>query len=64
MHIAGHMLGSPVRPFAPSDVADRGRCIRLLQLMPEWTQRLYEMEKYPGWHDQIVLILAEFSTTK
>lgn len=61
-HLADHMLGSPVRHFfAPSDADDRGRCIRLLKLMPEWKERLYEMEKYPGWSEQISLILTEFS---
>lgn len=29
---------------APSDAADRGRCIRLLQLIPEWVDRLDEMK--------------------
>lgn len=30
---------------APSDAADRGRCIRLLKLIPEWVDRLDEMKK-------------------
>lgn len=29
---------------APSDAADRGRCIRLLKLIPEWVDRLDEMK--------------------
>lgn len=30
---------------APSDAADRGRCIRLLKLIPEWISRLDEMKQ-------------------
>lgn len=33
---------------APSDAGDRGRCIRLLNLMPEWWDRLDEMAKIPS----------------
>lgn len=33
---------------APSDAADRGRCIRLLNLIPEWWDRLDEMSKIPS----------------
>lgn len=43
-HMAlGHDMGysSP-----PSDSSDRGRCIRLLELIPEWINRLGEMRQY------------------
>lgn len=38
--------GNPLRRFsgAPSDAADRGRCIRLLELVPEWIERLDELK--------------------
>ena len=48
--IAAHMTGNPkgdsfgIQP--PSDASDRGRCIRLLELIPEWIPRLQEMTKY------------------
>lgn len=48
--LAAHMLGVKkgghfgMQP--PSDSADRGRCIRLLELIPEWLPRLKEMVQY------------------
>lgn len=61
--------------YPPSDAADRGRCIRLLRLIPEWLPRLPELaEANPGglwdpskpnkavrqsWAYQIPLILQE-----
>jgi hypothetical protein len=33
---------------APSDAGDRGRCIRLLNKMPEWWDRLDEMASIPS----------------
>lgn len=48
--LAAHMTG--VRSNTqwgmqpPSDAADRGRCIRLLELIPEWIPRLKEMAQY------------------
>lgn len=48
--IAKHMTGfSAEQPFGfmpPSDRDDRRRCIRLLELIPEWLPRLKEMVKY------------------
>lgn len=48
--IAKHMTGyssEGVFGFSPpSDSADRNRCIRLLELIPEWIARLPEMVKY------------------
>ena len=46
--IAGHMTANPIEShqMPPSDSDDRGRCIRLLELIPEWIPRLNEMIKY------------------
>lgn len=33
------------RNNAPMDASDRGRCIRLLKLIPEWIERLDEMKQ-------------------
>lgn len=47
--IAKHMTGNPMGRLGmmpPSDADDRGRCIRLLQIIPEWIPRLKEMVKY------------------
>lgn len=33
------------RHSAPSDASDRGRCIRLLNIIPEWIERLDEMKQ-------------------
>lgn len=45
--IANHMAGyQPRRLSPPSDASDRGRCIRLLELIPEWLPRLNEMLHY------------------
>lgn len=48
--ICAHMTGNPTNKTwgfqAPSDMSDRGRCIRLLELIPEWIERLPEMVQY------------------
>lgn len=45
--ICTHMMSYPTRRSSPpSDAGDRGRCIRLLELIPEWIPRLQEMVKY------------------
>jgi len=45
--LAHHMMGYPAGfTMPPSDSGDRGRCIRLLELVPEWIPRLKEMVKY------------------
>lgn len=48
--IASHMTGfASEQPFGfmpPADASDRLRCIRLLELIPEWLPRLDEMKKY------------------
>lgn len=50
----------------PSDPADLGRCLRLLELIPEWRGRIQEMRIYsPGWAglcerwDDIVAMMDE-----
>ena len=50
------------RGGSPGDADDRGRCIRLLQIMPEWVERLDEMKEInQNWSEQIDLIKAELS---
>lgn len=48
--IAKHMTGFSAEGafgfMPPSDSDDRRRCIRLLELIPEWLPRLNEMVKY------------------
>ena len=40
--------------MTPSDNDDYGRCIRLLQLIPEWIDRLDEVTaQYPDWKEAI-----------
>jgi len=55
------MLGEACEGYAPSDCSDLGRCLRLLDLVPEWGKRVHEMAVYgPDWKglierwDQIV----------
>lgn len=45
--IASHMTGIPAKDMTmpPSDASDRGRCIRLLELIPEWIPRLQELAR-------------------
>lgn len=53
--LCAHMLGiKGVRNSIPSDAADRGRCIRLLQLIPEWKDRLDEMAEMPAQRNMIM----------
>lgn len=52
--ICAHMTGNTSkRRFGygpPSDASDRGRCIRLLELIPEWIPRLPEMMQHDQHH--------------
>lgn len=43
-YMSGVKKGGPFGSQAPSDAADRGRCIRLLKLIPEWVERLDELK--------------------
>ena len=45
------MMGvEPACPSIPYDLADFGRCYRLLAIIPEWRPRLAEVaERYPDW---------------
>lgn len=51
--IWAHMLNVTCKPpwwRYPSDPADLGRCLRLLELVPEWKQRIKEMAEHgPTW---------------
>lgn len=46
LSIAQHMATGLSSGMPPSDADDRSRCIRLLELIPEWLPRLKEMVKY------------------
>lgn len=50
--IARHMTDGQQYRYGgpPSDSSDRGRCIRLLELIPEWIPRLPEMMQYDQRH--------------
>lgn len=57
-----HMIGLYPgfwRHSSPSDAYDRGRCIRLLNIIPEWWDRLDEMSEFGDWKEQIKLIREE-----
>jgi len=60
LHLCGHMIGVKVREVNPYDASDRGRCIRLLKIVPKWLERIDEMKQYHGWEEQIPLIKKEF----
>lgn len=45
-HMTGLKKSDSFGIMPPSDASDRGRCIRLLKLIPEWIERLPEMAKY------------------
>jgi hypothetical protein len=50
MSICAHMLGETYEGDAPSDVGDLGRCLRLLERIPEWKPRIKEMAQHgPAW---------------
>lgn len=44
--IAQHMATGISQGMPPSDRDDRSRCIKLLELVPEWLPRLDELKKY------------------
>lgn len=45
-HMSGYLTSRRFGMQPPSDRDDRGRCIRLLELIPEWIPRLSEMVQY------------------
>jgi hypothetical protein len=48
--ICYHMLGMKSDGSFPWDPSDLGRCLRLLELFPEWKPRIREMARYsPQW---------------
>lgn len=50
--IAAHMTGTKAKYGMdyPSDPSDLGRCLRLLEKIPEWKGRISEMAHHsPGW---------------
>ncbi len=48
--ICRHMLGIKSRGDCPHDPSDLGRCLRMLELFPEWKPRIGEMATYsPQW---------------
>lgn len=58
-----HMLGLKQHHWgnlSPTDSADRGRCIRLLNIIPEWWDRLDELPE--NWKEQIKLMRTEKTT--
>ena len=69
-------LGKIPAPFdAPSDEGDRGRCVVLLQAVPEWVPRLKEIEDLhitgtsngepvQPWKEQIPLILESLDAAR
>lgn len=55
--LLAHMTGNPKVGYTspPSDADDRGRCIRLLELIPEWIPRLSELAKDEKPSEAIVI---------
>lgn len=51
-HMTGYEKTDSFGMQPPSDSADRGRCIRLLELIPEWLPRLKEMVQYDSTKKQ------------
>jgi hypothetical protein len=44
--ILGHMVSGVSDGSTPSDPADLGRCLRLLEKFPQWKPRIGEMAQY------------------
>lgn len=55
-HMTGYISDDAFGFMPPSDSADRGRCIKLLELVPEWLPRLSEMCKYDTQKPQGIVI--------
>ena len=67
------MMGAKPRPHSyPSDGADLGRCMRLLELIPEWKPRMVEMQAVspywkalvPEWDRLVGILKAELAGGK
>lgn len=57
-HMVGVANNSNFGNMAPSDEADRGRCVRLLHRFPQWVARLHELAGVnEEWKEQVPLIL-------
>jgi hypothetical protein len=58
--ISKHMLNIAIEGMfgfmPPSDSSDRRRCIKLLELIPEWIDRLPEMVRYDDKPDTGIVI--------
>lgn len=58
--IVNHMIGNTAATRSgfqpPSDEDDRGRCIRLLELIPEWIPQLKEMLRYDAKKQEGIVI--------
>lgn len=52
LSIAQHMATGLSSGMPPSDKDDRSRCIKLLELVPEWLPRLNEMKQYDAPADK------------
>lgn len=54
--LCNFMLGFKAkRATPPSDASDRGRCIRLLQLIPEWIDELPELARADKPREELVI---------
>lgn len=63
--IAKHMMGLPGGTWGygyPSDGSDLGRCIRLLDAIPEWRERLPEMARHSEAWAELVKHWDELET--
>ncbi len=57
-YLMRYMLGFEVKAYcAPSDQWDRERCIRLLNIIPEWWDRIEEVRE--SWGEHVDLLIQE-----
>lgn len=56
LSIAQHMATGISDGMPPSDADDRSRCIRLLELVPEWLPRLDELRQYDAKKQEAIVI--------
>ena len=63
MAIACHMAGIENQAFwtAPYDPSDLGRCLRLLELFPEWKLRMREMAQHSARWDALTAVWDELA---